>query len=62
VLGADDDHVVVTASIRGRTTDGTPVENSSVWVYKLSGGQVTSAESWTDTAQILKSLDATPAS
>jgi ketosteroid isomerase-like protein len=58
VLGADDDHVVVTATIRGRTTDGAAVENSSVWVYKLSGGQVTNAESWTDTAEILKALGA----
>jgi ketosteroid isomerase-like protein len=62
VLGADDDHVVVTAEIRGRTTDGEAYEGSSVWIYKLSGGQVTQAETWTDTAKILASLDATPAS
>ena len=62
VLGADDDHVVVTAEIRGRTTEGTPYEGSSVWVYKLSGGQVTQAEVWTDTAKILTTLDATAAS
>ena len=62
VLGADDDHVVVTASIKGRTKDGTPIENRAVWVYKLRGGQVVSAESYGDTAQMLKALDAAPAS
>jgi uncharacterized protein len=62
VLGADDDHVVVTADIRGRTKDGTPIENRVVWVYKLRGGQVVSAESFGDTAELLKALDATPAS
>jgi ketosteroid isomerase-like protein len=62
VLGADDDHVVVTTEIRGRTTEGASYEGTSVWVYKLSGGQVTQAEVWTDTAKILALLDATPAS
>ena len=62
VLGADDDHVVVTAEIRARTTEGTPYEGSSVWVYKLAGGQVTQAEVWTDTAKILTTIYATPAS
>ena len=62
VLGADDDHVIVTARIRGRSKSGTPVEYSSVWVYKLRGGQVASAESYVDTAQVLKALDTTAAS
>jgi ketosteroid isomerase-like protein len=62
VLGADDDHVIVTAHVRARTKDGTPVENRSVWIYKLRGGQVVSAESFADTAQMLKALDAAPAS
>ena len=62
VLGADDDHVIVTARIRGRTKSGTPVEYSSVWVYKLRGGQVASAEAYIDTAQVLKALDTTAAS
>jgi uncharacterized protein len=62
VLGADDDHVVVTAGVRGRTTEGTSYEGTSVWLYKLNGGQVTQAEMWTDTAKTLTSLDATPAS
>ena len=62
VLGADDDHVIVTASIKARTKDGTPVESRSVWLYKLRGGQVTSAEVYTDTAEVLKALDTTPAS
>jgi uncharacterized protein len=62
VLGADDDHVVVTANVRGRTKEGTPVETKSVWVYKLRGGQVVSAETYGDTAQLLKALDSTAAS
>ena len=62
VLGADDDHVIVTAQIRGRTKSGTPIENRSVWVYKLRGGQVESAEAFSDTAQLLKALDSTGAS
>jgi ketosteroid isomerase-like protein len=62
VLGADDDHVIVTAQIRGRTKSGTPIENRSVWVYKLRGGQVESAEAFSDTAQLLKALDSTAAS
>jgi uncharacterized protein len=62
VLGADDDHVIVTANVRGRTKDGTPVENRSVWIYKLRGGQVVSAEAYADTAAMLKALDSTAAS
>jgi|SRR5215213_11249559 len=62
VLGADDDHVIVTANIKGRTKSGSPVEYKSVWVYRLRGGQVASAESYTDTAQVLKALDTTAAS
>ena len=56
VLGADDDHVVVTANVRGRTKKGGTVENRSVWVYKLRGGQVVSAETFADTAAMLKAL------
>jgi ketosteroid isomerase-like protein len=62
VLGADDDHVIVTANVRGRTKDGTPVEGRSVWIYKLRGGQVVSAETFADTAQALKALGSTAAS
>ena len=62
VLGADDEHVIVVAAIRGRTSDGTPVENRAVWVYKLRGGQVAAAEVFVDTAQVLKMLDSTAAS
>jgi ketosteroid isomerase-like protein len=62
VLGADDDHVVVTASIKGRTKDGTPIENRAIWLYKMRGGQVVSAETYGDTAKVLKALNATAAS
>jgi uncharacterized protein len=62
VLGADDEHVVVTAHIKARTKDGTPVENRSVWVYKLRGGQVVSAEAFVDTARMLQALDSTAGS
>jgi ketosteroid isomerase-like protein len=57
VLGADDDHVIVTANVRGRTKDGATIENKSVWIYKLRGGQVVSAETFADTAAILKALN-----
>jgi uncharacterized protein len=57
VLGADDDHVVVTASVRGRTKAGGTVEETVVWVYKLRGGQVVSAENFLDTASMLKALE-----
>ncbi len=56
VLGADDDHVIVTAAISGRTKDGATIENRSVWIYKLRGGQVVRAESYADTAQVLNAL------
>lgn len=62
VLGADDDHVIVTANVRGRTKDGATIENRSVWVYKLRGGQVVSAETFADTAAILKALGSQAAS
>ena len=57
VLGADDDHVIVTANVRGRTKAGGTIENTSVWIYKLRGGQVVSAETFTDTAAVLKALE-----
>jgi ketosteroid isomerase-like protein len=57
VLGADDDHVIVTAKVRGRTKAGGTIENTSVWVYKLRGGQVVSAETFADTAAMLNALD-----
>jgi ketosteroid isomerase-like protein len=57
VLGADDDHVIVTANVRGRTKAGETIENTSVWIYKLRGGQVVSAETFTDTAAVLKALE-----
>jgi ketosteroid isomerase-like protein len=57
VLGADDDHVIVTANVRGRTKAGGTVEETVVWVYKLRGGQVVSAENFLDTAKMLKALE-----
>jgi uncharacterized protein len=57
VLGADDDHVIVTADVRGRTKAGGTVEEKVVWVYKLRGGQVVSAENFLDTATMLKALE-----
>ncbi len=56
VLGADDDHVIVTANLKGRTKGGTAFETRAVWVYKLRGGQVVSAEAYGDSAQMLKTL------
>ncbi|MGI9020075.1 MAG: nuclear transport factor 2 family protein [Solirubrobacterales bacterium] len=57
VLGADDDHVIVTAKVRGRTKAGGTFEETTVWLYKLRGGQVISADAFLDTAQMLKALD-----
>ncbi len=57
VLGADDDHVIVTANVRGRTRAGATVEEKMVWIYKLRGGQVVSAENFLDTAAMLKALE-----
>ena len=57
MLGADDDHVIVTAAIRGRTKQGGDDRDRSVWIYKLRGGQVVSAESFADTAQVLEALE-----
>jgi len=57
VLGADDDHVIVTANVRGRTRAGGTVEEKVVWLYKLRGGQVVSAENFLDTTAMLKALE-----
>jgi uncharacterized protein len=56
VLGADDNHVVVVASTRGRTKKGETVEGSIVWLYQLRDGKIADAESWGDTARLLQAL------
>ncbi len=56
VLGADDNHVIVVAKTKGRTRGGDSVEGTAVWLYQLRDGKIADAESWGDTAQILKSL------
>jgi len=62
VLGADDDHVIVTARVRGRTKGGNPIEHRTVWIYKLRGGQVVNAETFADTAALLKAMSSKPRS
>jgi ketosteroid isomerase-like protein len=56
VLGADDNHVVVVAKTRGRTKAGVSIEGSTVWIYQLRDGKIADAESFGDTAQILRAL------
>ena len=56
VLGADDNHVVVLASIKGRARGGGSVEGKAVWVYQLRDGKIADAESFGDTAQVLRAL------
>ncbi len=56
VLGADDDHVVVVVRLTGQTKKGNEVETEVVWIYRLRGGKVVSAQPFTDTAQMLEAL------
>ena len=56
VLGADDNHVIVTAKVKGRTKGGTTIENRAVWVYQLRDGRIADAETFGDTAQVLQAL------
>jgi hypothetical protein len=56
VLGADDNHVIVVAKVKGRTKGGTTIENRAVWVYQLREGRIADAETFGDTAQVLQAL------
>lgn len=52
-LEADDDHVVVPVISSGRTKAGNEIRGGrALWLYKLSGGKVTRAEVFADTAKI----------
>ncbi len=56
VLGADDNHVIVLAKVKGRVKGGGTVENRAVWVYQLRDGKIADAETFGDTAQVLQAL------
>ena len=56
VLGADDNHVVVVAIVKGRTKGGATIENRAVWIYQLRDGKIADAETFGDTAQVLEAL------
>jgi ketosteroid isomerase-like protein len=56
VLGADDNHVIVVAKVKGRTKGGATIENRAVWVYQLREGRIADAETFGDTAQVLQAL------
>jgi len=56
VLGADDNHVVVVAKIKGRTKGGGTVESSAAWIYQLRDGKIADAETFGDTATVLEAL------
>jgi uncharacterized protein len=56
VLGADDNHVIVVAKLKGRTKGGATIENRAVWVYQLREGRIADAETFGDTAQVLQAL------
>ena len=56
VLGADDNHVIVTVKVKGRTKRGTTIENRAVWIYQLRDGRIADAETFGDTAQVLQAL------
>jgi uncharacterized protein len=56
VLGADDNHVVVLATTKGRTKRGAPIEGSTIWIYQLREGKIADAETFGDTAQVLEAL------
>jgi ketosteroid isomerase-like protein len=56
VLGADDNHVVVLATTKGRTKGGATIEGSTIWIYQLREGKIADAETFGDTAQVLEAL------
>jgi ketosteroid isomerase-like protein len=56
ILGADDDHVVVVASLSGRGKGGARLVSRVVWLYRLRGGKVIRGEAFPDTARILDAL------
>jgi ketosteroid isomerase-like protein len=56
VLGADDNHVVVLATTKGRTKGGATIEGSTIWIYQLREGRIADAETFGDTAQVLEAL------
>jgi ketosteroid isomerase-like protein len=56
VLGADDNHVIVLARIKGRARGGASVEGKTIWIYQLRDGKIADAESFGDTAQVLEAL------
>jgi ketosteroid isomerase-like protein len=56
VLGADDNHVVVLAKLKGRAKGGAPVETRAVWIYQLRDGLIADAESFGDTAEIVEAF------
>jgi ketosteroid isomerase-like protein len=56
VLGADDNHVVVLANIKGRAKGGGTVESRAIWIYQLRDGKIADAESFGDTAQVRDAL------
>jgi ketosteroid isomerase-like protein len=56
VLGADDNHVVVLATTKGRTKAGATIEGKVIWIYQLRDGKIADAESFGDTAQLLEAL------
>jgi ketosteroid isomerase-like protein len=48
--------VVVTVEGVGRTKSGNELTGRSVWLYKVSGGKLMSAEFFGDTAQVRDAL------
>ena len=56
VLGADDNHVVVLATTKGRTKAGATIEGKTIWISQLRDGRIADAESFGDTAQLLEAL------
>ena len=56
VLGADDNHVVVLAIVKGRTRGGATIENRAIWIYQLRDGKIADAETFGDTARLLEAL------
>jgi uncharacterized protein len=56
VLGADDNHVVVVATTKGRAKGGASVEGTVVWLYQLRDGKIADAETWGDTARVVQAL------
>jgi ketosteroid isomerase-like protein len=56
VLSADDDHVVVVASISGRAKGGKDLRARVAWIYQLRDGKVVRGEAFPDSAAILAAL------